>query len=316
MIMTSKELKLLFTDVCSRLPHGGVYVQNISKGREDVRGWLLSVSRYAPISVYIMVDSASGRQEYSPLMDIRPYLRSMSSMTGKERKEYEQFFPTIPPRDLIAPSEALKLFEWLGSHFFDYHDLIKKGLALEAPTDMYEEELSALSTSTRNYYQGLSKDQLIDLLIKRDERQSRFKVGDWIVQEFGDTNEVSLITEIIGDDYILDIGKWPIAKADTYARLWTIEDAKEGDILVDNSFPFIFKSRVGKVTSAYCGIDASNEFRVSADTTDGSWTWMTNIRPATKEEKDLLFDKMDEAGYEWNSESLELRQLIWQKNIF
>jgi hypothetical protein len=33
-----------------------------------------------------------------------------------------------------------ELVDWLNAHYFDYRGLIKKGLALEAPEDMYNIE--------------------------------------------------------------------------------------------------------------------------------------------------------------------------------
>ena len=34
-----------------------------------------------------------------------------------------------------------------------------------------------------------------------------------------------------------------------------------------------------------------------------SKTWTCNLHPATKEQRDLLFQKMKEAGYKWNTET-------------
>ncbi len=34
-----------------------------------------------------------------------------------------------------------------------------------------------------------------------------------------------------------------------------------------------------------------------------------NIHPATKEQRDLLFQKMEEAGYEWDGEKKELKKI-------
>jgi len=60
--------------------------------------------------------------------NIRPYLRSMSSMTEEEENEYIDF---------LAMWDAV---DWLNEHHFDYHGLISKNLALEAPADMYKTE--------------------------------------------------------------------------------------------------------------------------------------------------------------------------------
>ena len=36
--------------------------------------------------------------------------------------------------------EGLKVLDWLNEHHFDYRGLIEKGLALEAPKNMYKTE--------------------------------------------------------------------------------------------------------------------------------------------------------------------------------
>jgi len=78
---------------------------------------------------------------------IRPYLRPMSSMTEEEEKEYNKTKAKIAVQwdDYGTPigyeyTYTIKTFDWLNSHHFDYRGLIEKGLALEAPKDMYKEE--------------------------------------------------------------------------------------------------------------------------------------------------------------------------------
>ena len=82
--------------------------------------------------VYLDVDSDSFYVE-----SIKPYLRPMSSMTEEEIKEFSvlgvgiHLFkgPLIPSYDTL---------DWLNKNHFDYRGLIEKGLALEAPKDMYK----------------------------------------------------------------------------------------------------------------------------------------------------------------------------------
>ena len=57
-----------------------------------------------------------------------PYLRPMSSMTEEESTEYSRF---------SLSRYNTECFDWLNKHHFDYRGLIKLGLALEAPEDMY-----------------------------------------------------------------------------------------------------------------------------------------------------------------------------------
>lgn len=85
---------------------------------------------------------------------------------------------------------------------------------------------------------------------------------------------------------------------------------KRGDIMmeVDGKYPFIAN---GKITPQYfpdaiCGItDKGNFIR---DKHEGHWTSEFYI-PASEEAKKELFDKMAEAGYRWNADTLELEKI-------
>ena len=88
-----------------------------------------------------------------PHDNVKLYLRPMSSMTKEEEDELDKkdkessriFFDDLFERKKKEGKENLKGFvpdyptlDWLNQHHFDYRDLIKKGLALEAPKDMYK----------------------------------------------------------------------------------------------------------------------------------------------------------------------------------
>ena len=69
-------------------------------------------------------------EEYSI---VKPYLRSMSSMTEEEKDEYDKTFDW----DYAIQGTP---FDWLNAHHFDHRGLIEKGLAIEASEDMYKTE--------------------------------------------------------------------------------------------------------------------------------------------------------------------------------
>jgi hypothetical protein len=81
---------------------------------------------------------------------IKPYLRSMSSMTEEERRyllEELGFDEDLENGELndfgsyvYRSVNVLLLFDWLNAHHFDYRGLIPMGLALEAPEEMYKTE--------------------------------------------------------------------------------------------------------------------------------------------------------------------------------
>lgn len=99
-------------------------------------------------------------------------------------------------------------------------------------------------------------------------------------------------------------------------RLWTIQDAKEGDVLVcENGWTCIFKTLVNDETfSSYCFMDATKWFCETGGechTLKEEFVKAYNgkIYPATKGQRDLLFQKMKEAGYEWDLEVKELNKI-------
>ena len=141
--MTQEEKNILLKDLSARLPYG-VIVRNDKLG---IEGKLLTVSNYQPASVFILTDIASGDQEYSPVEDVKPYLRPMSSMTEEEQHEYDNLRMdnlALPKVHLYYPMRWHTMdylhVDWLNAHHFDYRGLIEKGLALEAPADMYKNE--------------------------------------------------------------------------------------------------------------------------------------------------------------------------------
>ena len=154
-----------------------------------------------------------------------------------------------------------------------------------------------------------NKDGLIADTI---QSKPKFKVGDWII----DVQGVST-NQIIGyedDSYLIKTScsqfYLPIKLTEKNYHLWTIQDAKAGDVLVDDNLPFIFKKiDANKYSYAYCGISLHDGFKIETGGIYGEWTWMQDIKPATKEQRDLLFQKMKEAGYEWDAEKKELKKV-------
>lgn len=84
---------------------------------------------------------------------------------------------------------------------------------------------------------------------------------------------------------------------------------KRGDIMMeaDGTIPFIASGEYYWSTSPkyICGVDGTDHFNIG--TTYG-WTSEFYI-PASEEAKKKLFDKMTEAGYRWNADTLELEKI-------
>ena len=127
--MTQEDKELLLKDLCTRLPYG-VKVQ---------------VADYkTPVELsHINTKNGNGRKPYCFVFAfeserVKPYLRPMSSMTEEEINEYRN----IDNRSYSCPIDyahipASDRIDWLNKKMFDYRGLIPKGLAIEAPKDMY-----------------------------------------------------------------------------------------------------------------------------------------------------------------------------------
>lgn len=144
------------------------------------------------------------------------------------------------------------------------------------------------------------------------EISPKFKVDNWIT----DGENTWKIAGIRKLDYLLrsqngDAVNIIISYVDEHFHLWSIQDAKDGDVLVceDDKMPFIFKGLLDhhypNCPVAYCSIDNEKEFIVCHG---DSWWDDCKIEPATKEQREFLFAKMKEAGYEWDTDKKELKK--------
>ena len=125
--MTKEEKKLLFKDLCARLPYGVKYNFGGYNGCNYTMG---------KVNLNAVDDF--------PIENIKPYLFPMSSMTDKELIEFSQIrgmnlntyeLRTFRRRD-IAIASTLSSYsrhiDWLNARHFDYRGLIEKGLAIDA----------------------------------------------------------------------------------------------------------------------------------------------------------------------------------------
>lgn len=117
--MNKEDKELLLKDLAARLPYGvSVYIRY--KTGEPCYGKL------TPKDIQWFIDSK--------IETIKPYLRSLSSMTKKERKEYTSLCNRqdidTPTWSKIIWHDTYKSIDWLNKKMFDYRGLIEKGLAI------------------------------------------------------------------------------------------------------------------------------------------------------------------------------------------
>lgn len=123
--MTQEEKQLLLIDLCARLPYG-VICNELGQAKK-----LLSVS---PSKAYgIELDNGEYTRGNYKIGDIKPYLRPMSSMTDEEISIYNKHI-----FEITTGIDAANFMIWIYKHHLDIFHFIEKGLALEAPKDMYK----------------------------------------------------------------------------------------------------------------------------------------------------------------------------------
>ena len=141
--------------------------------------------------------------------------------------------------------------------------------------------------------------------------ESKFKVGDWIISSELGTARIIGVND--SNEYQLEYidGKQIFSSIDyvnyTYDK-WTIQDAKNGDVLATSSGPFIYNGKYdgSSCPGCYCGINTLGRFeRCICET---NWT-SKKVYPATKEQRDALMKAMNYVGYKWNAETKTFKRL-------
>lgn len=131
--MTKEEKQLLLNDLCARLPYG--IICKLS-------------AKDADVSITEKLKLGGLEHFISGTMEIKPYLRPMSSMTEEENEElkYEielelQALEGEDGHNTVSAAPAAFEIDFYNKHRIDYRGLIPKGLALEAPEGMYKTKI-------------------------------------------------------------------------------------------------------------------------------------------------------------------------------
>lgn len=165
------------------------------------------------------------------------------------------------------------------------------------------------------------------VVLNSENVEPKFKIGDWITNANGDYTWKVISVDYL--DYTLQ-NQWGECVEDTVDyvnkafHLWTIQDAKDGDVLSANwreganfwERIIIFnkyhsKGVKGVISAPYVegyGNTFKNGKLIPCAKVPYYSTWTDNLYPATKEQRDLLFQKLKEAGYEWDVDNKELKK--------
>lgn len=120
--MTKEDKELLIKILCAMLPYNVMlhirYYDLQGSGDLDERDVELT---YGNIGYCV---------SRSHWVDFKPYLRPISSMSEEEDKEFALLQTDFYTDGFLYPIAASNLIDWLNTHYFDYHSLIEKGLAI------------------------------------------------------------------------------------------------------------------------------------------------------------------------------------------
>lgn len=168
--------------------------------------------------------------------------------------------------------------------------------------------------------ENFTRKDMLDWLEKQGEQKPieiipKFNVGDWITD--GDiVGQVISVNEEYYH-YICNGFEQPlyILNAHKY-HIWTIQDAKPGDVLSyrDGQWIFIYKGIVTEDTFKYYALLSEKGITVN----DAAFSLLSScITPATKEQRDTLMKAMADAGYAWDTKNKQLieQESTWNEKI-
>ena len=146
--MSQEDKQLLLKDLCARLPYG-IKAQLTELDDNDGSEYytecrIMGVKDNQLVNFIRIIKSKEiGEEQWFNISFFKPYLRPMSSMTEEEKEQVFYSIDVITDEnygDSYSPAawEAMNYFvEYCDSHYLDHRGLIQRGLALEAPKEMY-----------------------------------------------------------------------------------------------------------------------------------------------------------------------------------
>lgn len=153
--MTQEDKELLLKDLCARLPYEVVGKCEIDASYDTsfdtkFQTHIFDARVYGLKEDLLLVTPLiedRDEQEFAneevadgvDILDFKPYLFPMSSMTEEQKKEYNLLQNFVPIYyygfDIMVDKELYDTWEsidYLNAHHFDYRGLIEKGLAIDA----------------------------------------------------------------------------------------------------------------------------------------------------------------------------------------
>lgn len=143
--------------------------------------------------------------------------------------------------------------------------------------------------------------------------EPKFHEGEWIISN--DKKSIYQVIEVKRGIYVIrdnaDNHEYHIGieECEKSGRIWTIHYAKNGDVLASGQDIFIFKEIRGAWIYCYClgdndGLFMANSYDLMR------YNYYDVIHPATKEQRDILYKAMVDAGYEWSDKDRKLIKIV------
>jgi len=208
------------------------------------------------------------------------------TLKGEEKERAERLFPEL------KESEDERIRKWLIGYFNQY----------------------IIDGMPQVFGSGLNIKDVITWLEKQGEQkpaykvEPKFKVGDWItngkcIWKIDSIDEDMYYTNHCGIDCGGDI-----KSIDEEYHLWTIQDAKDGDLIYvsteEKGIQAIFREYKDKTIFFHCFL--------CCDFVQGGYMPIGSVElmyPLQKTHYKRFFEKMDEAGYQWNAEELKVEKI-------
>jgi len=236
--------------------------------------------------------------------------------------DFDDVWETADCEELTAPLEKYSK-DAIKNMCHAWYD---KGIELERKS--WFEKQDKQKPQGKSVFKAIKEEKVDNQnCVKGDDKVTpNFKVGDWIISN--NKKSIYQVIEVKRGIYVIrdnvnnheyHIG---IEECEKSGRIWSISDAKDGDVL--------FLDFMSGKTFIYNGVNPDNailySFIISNDGKDvlpyhigkpntgiGIIEESKNIiYPATKEQRDLLFQKMKEAGYEWDPEKREPKKIEYK----
>lgn len=227
------------------------------------------------------------------------------SLEWLEKQGEQKSILNVPPREVI-----LSIWD-LGN---EWKELTNGSISTEYGTQL--DYIQKHWTESEYYLREKQDEQKINQPVgeKRDfgyfeEKSSdyagpKFHEGDWVVDSLvGRVKQVQSVDKYGYNFNNGDFTSFDSANENNY-HLWTIKDARDGDVLVDGGFVLIYQELS---TDGYChSYCYCNEMTFIGQ---GGSHGTEHSHPATQRQRELLFQKMDEAHYKWDAEKKELKKI-------